>query len=146
LFAAALDAVRGTTWKEHWQYGLSKPTAACRRTQRRRIDVATRLLGLMPAVAIGLRERIADVLSVPLLLLAEVGCRLAATCSYRDRARAVVEVLTALPRSVSLVDRLVEAGHLAGLWAAPARWDEKRHILIRCPFRRSGTRAPPAPD
>jgi hypothetical protein len=108
--------------------------------------VAVRLLGVVPAIAAVLRESVADVLSVPLLMLAELALRLVATCRYRDKARAAVDVLAALPCGTSLVDRLVEAGHLAGLWPAPVRWDPHRRILVRCPFRLPGTRGPPRTD
>ena len=54
-------------------------------------------------------------------------------------------VLAALPASGCLVDRLAEAGHVAGLWGEPWRWDPRHRVLRPRPFRPLGTRAPPCP-
>lgn len=124
LFAAAADASRG----ERWPSDSPWEDARRRRTQGRRLTLAARLVGVHPTVADHERERIAARLGVPVLVL-----RTAAqswTASWRLHGAVVVAVLLALAIDASLLDRVLAAGSVAGVWPAPLRWDPVRRSWL----------------
>jgi len=119
-FASAIDAARGVLWPADspWADGRR------RRTQGRRLDFCARLLGLHPELDEGMRERIATQLRVPTMTV-----RTAArgwVRSWTGRGGAIFAVLLALPLQASLLDQLLAAGALGGLWPEPQRWEAAR--------------------
>jgi len=90
-----------------------------------------------------LRARLASALGVAQLLLLDQARRVVAAPGYRSRGQAVVSVLGALCCDASLYARLAVAGHLAGLWARPLRWDPRRAALRVLAFSPSPARGPP---
>lgn len=120
LFEAALDAADGRRWP------LEGPEPGARRTQGRRLERATSLLGLDLASTAREQERIATALSVPLLELRQLPKDAwRAGGSWTERGRLLERVLWQVrePR------RLLIAGHVAGLWGRPSRWDPGGRVL-----------------
>jgi hypothetical protein len=145
-FGAALDAASGRSWPSGWQQPVDDgPAARWSSTQARRTRRASRLLGVAADVAAETRALVAEALGVEALLLHEQSRKLQAADGVIAASRAVVAVLSALPASGCLVDRLAEAGHVVGLWPEPWRWDPRRGVLQPRPFRPVGTRSPPRP-
>ena len=120
VFEAAADAARGDRWAE------SGELRGSRRTQGRRLSWMAVLFGLTsPARQ---RERLATALGIAALGLHEAAAELDRACGWRERA----EVLLVLLRQVLAAGRpeaLVRAGHVAGLWGRPSRWDPGGHTL-----------------
>jgi hypothetical protein len=120
VFSAAQDASQGQAWP--------RESPARWRTQGRWLQLGARLLGIGP-VADDVadeqrhREQMAETLGVPALHLLEGARRFRLSRGYRERGRAVVEVLQQLPVPRSLSERLLAAGAIAGLWGRPSRWD-----------------------
>lgn len=142
---AAQQAASEARWPPH-----SATTApGVRRTQGRHLDLVGLLLGVHPEFDDGERERIATRLRVPTLTL-----RTAAslwTTSWTLRGAAIALVLAAVPVDGSLLDRLLSAGYVAGLWARPRRWEPPRRWVLarsdepeRLPPTSSSSRAPPS--
>ncbi len=129
LFAAAVDAAGGEGWPSESPWDDPRR----RRTQGRRVEQAGRLLGVHPALDDGVRERIATRLAVATMRLF-TGARIWAR-SWRRRGAAVLTVLLAIPIQASLLDRLLAAGAVSGLWAQrhPQRWDVDRTTWIIAP-------------
>ena len=138
-FDAAIDAAAGRAWPrestgaEGWS------------TQRRRVQRLARCLGTAPKLQAPQRQRIADVLVVALLIMMEQLRLVVAQPGYRSRGAAICAVLASLPRTPSTPDRLLAAGHIAGLWGQPLRWDGDHCALRPVPYRPGGTRGPPVP-
>jgi len=150
LFAAALDAAKGERWpaEDRW----FQPDPRRRQTQGRSLQRAGRLVGVHPQLEDTLRERIATRLAVPTMTLI-AGAR-SWDGNWKLRGEAILKVLMALPEETSLLDRLLEAGALSGLWGRPCRWEarQKRWVKGREPGSRgseqhgeggSRSRAPP---
>jgi hypothetical protein len=116
LWAAALDAAEGERWPERG--GAHEH----RRTQGRRLELGAALFGLVPETPERTREHIAMALSVPLLSLREAASAYATSASWTVRARCVVRLLDEVPPHRAHIELLV-AGHVAGLWGRPSRWD-----------------------
>lgn len=148
VFGAALDAARGERWPRSWEQppaGSGTEPQRWYSTQVRRTHAVSRLLGLGAAVDSDRRAELAELLATEGLVLHEQSVVLARDSSLRATGRAVAAVLAALPATGCLVDRLAEAGHLAGLWPEPWRWDPHRGVVQPRPFRPTGTRSPPRP-
>lgn len=146
VFGAALDAARGRRWLRNWEQPPAGTGPEGRRwysTQVRRTLSVSQLLGVTAAVDSTARAEIADLLAVETVVLHEQKVALELDDSLAARGRSVAAVLAALPASGCLVDRLAEAGHIAGLWPEPWRWDPRRGVLQPRPFRPVGTRASP---
>lgn len=146
IFAAALDAARGVAWKHAEQLEAS-PDGRDRwwSTQQRQLALALRLVGVDPALPMEVRLQVAEVLSVPALVLSEAVSELVGCAGYVACGRAVVKVLDALPQGAHLAARLAESGFLVALWSAPLCWDPHRRRLLRKPFQPLRTRGPPVP-
>lgn len=102
-----------------------------RRTKARRIGLCAAIVGIAGVVTEQVRGRIADALWVPMLTLREAAQAYAAGHSMRERAgavRAVLERMDIARRRIGLV----VAGHFAGRWGRPSRWDPGRKTL--CPL------------
>lgn len=123
MFAAALDAARGSRWPADSPWD----DARRRRTQGRRLEFAACLVGVHPELTDTERERIATWLGVPTLTLRSAARSWAV--SWVARGAAIVRVLMALALDALLCDRLLWAGAAADLWAAPRRWDRARGWL-----------------
>jgi len=76
-------------------------------------------------------------LNVALLLILEKRSRIKARPGYRSCGDAVVSVLKAMVRvrGSPVVERLLLAGHIAGLWGVPLWWDADSGIIREVPFR-----------
>ena len=87
------------------------------------------LVGVHPQLEEVVRERIATRLAVPTLKLIE-GAR-SWDGTWKRRGEAIQAVLAGLPQESSLLDRLLEAGALAGLWGPPHRWEARRRRWVQ---------------
>lgn len=126
LFEAAMDAAAGVRWPRS---GAAEP--GTRRTQGRRLERASSLLGLALATSERRRERLAETLCVPLLTLHEAPRESwHAGGSWTDRGQQIARVL----REVREPARLLLAGEVGGLWGRPSRWDPGGHGRLRSPF------------
>ena len=115
LWEAARDAQDGQRWPEQGA------EAGCRRTQGRRLDVAESVLGLRGCLQ-SLQQHAYE-LGVPTLIVHEAAARPGAAAStWRQRGQRVMRVLVAVLRT-GRPGGLLQAGHAAGLWGAPRRWD-----------------------
>lgn len=134
LFKAAIDAARGTAWVREAEHGSNTWWS----TQVRRITWALALLALGP-LPTDHRHKAARILDVDTLALLEQERAIDSAPGYRSRGRAVELTLSELdgPR---LLERLLIAGHLAGLWGPPHVWDPDRRVLRR--LAPSGTDPP----
>lgn len=136
LFGAAVDAADRQWWLDRWSAGDDRR----RRTQGRHLQLAGHLLGLHPDLDSRTRERLATRLRVPTMTLRSAADSW--TQRWQAQGGAVVAVLTALPGDGSLLDRVLAAGMVAGLWPRPQRWDADRRTWVRA---RSGGAKHPAP-
>ena len=126
LLEAAADAAAGRRWPRS---GAAEP--GTRRTQGRRLERASSLLGLDLATPERTRERLAATLSVPLLTLREAARQSwHAGGSWTERGLQLERVLLEVREPV----RLLLAGEVAGLWGRPSRWDPGGHGTLRPPF------------
>ena len=122
VFAAALDAATGKSWASEGWFG--HPEAYLRQTQARHLHRAGRLVGVHPQVDDSIREQIATRLAVPTMTL--IGGARNWARSWKLRGSAIQAVVDALSTQLSLVDRMLAAGAVSGLWAHPHRWDARR--------------------
>lgn len=138
LFTAAVDAAGGERWPPDSPAGDSRR----RRTQGRRLELAGRLMGVHPDLDEGVRERVASRLGVGAMTLAS-GAR-SWTRSWTQRGAAVLTVLVALALDGALLDRLLAAGVLVGVWTGVGRWDPARRswVVPRVVPRSSPTEQP----
>jgi len=138
LFEACLDAARRKPWhREH-----DGSTSRWWGTQLRRLTLAAQLLAVAPGVSSRRREQAAEILCVDLLLLHEQARKMRKAQGYHHRGTAIRQVLDAMPYTSFLPERLLECGHLGGLWGAPHRWLPDSAALHRRAFRVAGTKRP----
>lgn len=143
--AAALEATTGVECCE--ANAANEPWH--RRTQRRRLEAAGRLLGIHPEIEDRTRERIAAQLGVALLTLRAAAKQW--TTGWRAQGAAVVAVLLAVTVDARLLDRILAAGALSGLWPASRRWEVACGTWVRarssgleyCPTCYPHGRSPP---
>lgn len=136
VFAAAVDAANGRAWSRD----VCAPWWS---VQGRWLERLMRWVGVAVDIDAAMRARLAATLGVAQLLLLDQVKRIVVAPGYRRRGQAVTAVLAALRRDASLYDRLVRAGHEAGLWARPLRWDPEAGRLRALPFRPGPARSPP---
>lgn len=134
-FRAAVDAADRDWWSAEWH----QTDPRRRRTQGRHLQRAGYLLGLHDDIDSRIRERIATRLRVPTMTLRTGASDWSPR--WQDQGGAVVSVLGALPLDGSLLDRVLAAGMVAGLWPRPQRWDARRRTWVRA---RSGRPKRPA--
>jgi hypothetical protein len=115
LYESVEDAAHDDRWPESG--GEAHGT---RRTQGRRLHRVAVLLGLLADPR--QQERMAHALDVPQLSLREAATAYDAARSWRLRGEALLGVLSAVLAS-RRHGGLLEAGHEAGLWGLPRRWD-----------------------
>jgi len=126
LFVAALDAARGVAWpREVWPWSEpAAPGSAVRwGTQLRWMRRGEALLGLTAGIDLSAQEQLAWQLDIPCLALIAASQTLAQDRGYRSLGTAISRLLDQLPPRPRLVDDLVAAGYLAGLWGRPSQWD-----------------------
>lgn len=123
LFSAALDAAKGEGWPAEGRW-FQQPDPRRRQTQARSLQLAGRLVGVHPQLDDTVREQIATRLAVPTMTL--IGGARSWASSWKLRGAAILAVLVALPNEISLLDRMLAAGALSGLWGQPLRWDAGR--------------------
>jgi hypothetical protein len=93
-----------------------------RRTRQRRLGVCAALLGLCAGLAESVRDQIADALWLP-RLAARASARVYGTARLLcEQSALVLELLARVPLARRRAGLLV-AGHHAGLWGRPSRWD-----------------------
>jgi hypothetical protein len=137
VFDAALDAAEGVPWpreptrdEEMWS------------SQGRNLSFALSLTGVDPEMDDGLRHRVADALSVPMLTMLAGAARIRRGPGYEARGVAISSVLAEIPLA-DVLRRVLVAGHVAGLWGPPRWWDAHLQILRPLvPFQSSGTDPP----
>jgi len=95
-----------------------------------------------PKTQTTVQETQAAVLGVPTLLLREQVAAIAAAPGYRSRGYAVLAVLARVLTGPSPLERVLAAGHLAGLWGAPHLWEPSIGRLRPLLFRGDGRRPP----
>jgi hypothetical protein len=140
LFEAALDACEGRAWARNSDREIPERWWG---TQGRHLGLALGLLGICAAFTDRLRETIADVLRVDLLVLhQEATKQTEGNLGYRERGKAISRVLRKLRRDRGTAFRLLFSGYAIGQWGLPLSWDPKRDILERLPFHLPGTVAP----
>lgn len=125
VFGAALDVDDGQRWPAH----SPADDARRRRTQGCRLRLTGTLLGVHPDLDSRTREWVGTRLRVPTMTL-----RTAAgswDTSWKTRGSAIRTVLQSLPINGSLLDRLLAAGAVTGLWPSPQRWDLGRRTWVR---------------
>jgi len=137
IFDAALDAATGHPWDRTCAGG----SAWWWSTQGRLLSRCLDLVGVGPGQDLDLRHRLAAALAVDTLVLLEGAAAIATSPGYHSRGRAVVDVLSAIPRH-DVMDRMLRAGHLAGRWGPPLRWERERGVLRSLEFSSSGTDPP----
>jgi len=121
VWEAVEDAARGERWEESGAAGLR----GSRRTQGRRLELCARLFGLVGPERERERERLAEVVGVPALMLHEVYAREyvgRGRGRWKARGQAVLKVL-GVCLAGGVPGALLAAGYIAGLWGRPSRWD-----------------------
>ncbi len=101
------------------------------------MELTGRLLGVHPKLEDEVREQIATRLAVATMTLL-TGAKTWAV-DWKMGGEAILKVLAAIPKQVSLLDRMVVAGAVGGLWAMrrPQRWDADRGTWIIAALPRS---------
>ena len=146
VFDAALDAAGGQPWHRDEPTGKYRGGGSDRwwSTQGRRLLRLARLTGVAPDLGPRQRAQISDVLVVALLLLLEHARLILEAPGYRTRGAAITAVMAALPRTTPRVaERLAKAGHVAGLWGWPYRWEASEGRLRSLMSHHGGGRDPP---
>lgn len=119
MWDAAHDAAEGRRWP------LDGTAPADRRTQGRWLERGAALLGLELIPGDPAEELVAAALRAPLVTLREARSRYASAEGWTGRAEAILHALGAIERPAGLL----VAGHIAGLWGRPSRWDPGGQVL-----------------
>jgi hypothetical protein len=138
VFEAAQDAAQGKPWARQFPGGTSKWWG----TQGRHIGVAVAICGVAPALDPAAQLAQAAALHVEMLLLVEHSRAIAAAAGYRSRGQAVQAVLDRVLSGPCVLEHVLAAGHLAGLWGLPLLWDLRTRRLRSLSFRGDGTHPP----
>lgn len=129
LLEAAWEAGHGRIWTR--EYESVDAQGKWLGTQLRHVEQATRLVGVALEVGESAQVARAESLGVDALRLREGQSMSQRRADLRGRGQAVVHVLKAvLAAGRSVVDRLIAAGHLAGLWGCPYRWFPNTKHLV----------------
>ncbi len=118
LFRAALDAKDGDLWPT----GSPKDDLRRRRTQLRWLERIEMLLGLGSTDACS----IARALDITALDVLDARRDLAAATGARQRGVVATRLLGKVPIRPAVLDAVLIAGTLAGLWGLPIRWEPAR--------------------
>jgi hypothetical protein len=98
-----------------------------RRTLARRLELCAALLAIA-ATADAVRAAVSGALWLPQLLVRERAQQYALGHRLRDRAQAVLSLLAQVSQHRRGTGVLL-AGHIAGLWGRPSRWDPGGRML-----------------
>jgi len=140
FFDAALDAGFSKTWpKESFMGSLESRF----NTQLRHMDRASRLLGIHSALDIKQTEEIAEILNLPRQVVSENLSELKHQPTLKKQGQTICQLLMILPQTLSLFERLVEAGSTAILWPTPCFWTYQAKRLKSGSFYRTGIRGSP---
>jgi hypothetical protein len=124
LLDAAWEAGHGRIWSR--EYEEADAQGKWQGAQRRHVELAARLTGVALEANQSAQLLLSESLGVDTLRLREGQALVRKRPGLRAQGEAVVHVLKAvLDRGRSLVDRLLAAGHLAGVWGRPFRWFPK---------------------
>lgn len=134
LFAAALDAAKGEAWPVEGRW-FEAADPRRRQSQGRLLHRAGLLVGVHRQLADSMRERIATRLAVATLTL--IGGAGQWVRSWKQRGIAIQTVLAELASDQSLLDRVLAAGAVSGLWSEPQRWDAGRNVWVSKRWPRS---------
>ena len=140
VLEAAQQAESGHIWPAH----SAADSPAVRRSQGRRLEVAGRLLGVHPETSDGEREQIATRLGLPTMSLRSAAARW--SVRWCMRGAAITSVLAALTVDASLLDRLLSAGYVAGLWSRPWRWEPPKLWVVARSAEQERRPPPPSTD
>jgi len=119
LFAAAEDAAAGLLWPRSG----AQTDQAVQRTQGRHLECASLLLAVHGGLDERIREAMAPVLGVPLLALHEASRSYAEARTWHARGHCLMGVLRKVGAQGQRPALWSRAGHTAGLWGRPSRWD-----------------------
>lgn len=132
---------------EDWNIDSTVDTAwqpSCERTQRRRIERDTLLLGLAPSSPRRVVEEICGHLGVDSIDHHEADKRLQQADSLQSRCSAILDIRQKVATGRSRVLRLLAAGFLSELWGHPQCWDPARgHRFSVLSSASRALRAPP---
>ena len=122
FLAAACDAAEGKPWSRDagplwWQ------------TQRRRIVRGAKLFGIDTGLSDPARDIHAGELEIAALVLRDDARAWSRASGYQSRGAVVTHAMRGLPRGRCVLDRVLVAGALAGLWGRPYRWEPRRGQL-----------------
>lgn len=118
MFQAALDAKDGDLWPA----GSPRTDPRRRRTQIRRLKRTETLLGLRSADA----SAIARALDVPTLALLDAQREVESARSTGNRGAIIGRLLREVPVRPGVLDAVLIAGALTGVWGPPIRWEPAR--------------------
>ena len=128
LFRAALDAKEGDLWPA----GSPAGDLRRRRTQLRHLEQIEILLGLGSADACS----IARALDITALDVLDARRALEATRGTRQRGAIAVRLFDEIPVRPAVLDAVLTAGAIAGVWGSPIRWEpatQRRRFLVPPP-------------
>jgi len=123
VFGAAVDAAdKGVA---PWPRELSSErTQLTWEVQQARLARGARILGIAPAPSPRQGEQIANVLSIPRLAMRDAERAWKRAVGYRERGPVLASLLARLPRARRVLDCILGAGALAGVWGPVTRWQK----------------------
>lgn len=134
IFLAALQAASGQPWPRQ-----SDGIARVWETQLVDLAKSAKALGLTKETPPRIGEQIAQQLFVPRLELLDAARAYQEARGYKERGRAIVAVLDRLVPGRCLLEQLLAAGVLSGLWGKVERWSPSRGRAQRAVFLGPGT-------
>lgn len=127
VFEAAWDAGH----KRIWSRECYQETGQWLATQVQRVEQTARLAGVNTDLEVATSIAQSEALGVDVLTLREAQAMVRQKPGLISRGAAVIHVLkTCIRRGGHLVQRLIAAGHLAGLWGRPYWWIPSASRLV----------------
>ncbi len=146
VFDAALDAAARHPWSREYT-GRSDWAGTWWGVMQRRLEILVFWLGIAPNFDPSRREERALALDLDLLVLIDAARLLEGRVGYRSRGAAVTAILREIETGPRLLERLLLAGYVAGLWGEPLLWDPQRQTLRSLAGEPHSTRrGPTGPD
>jgi hypothetical protein len=124
--ATALAAVLDAEKRELWPRDSPAGDPRRRRTQSRGVAWAGALLGLDGGRSVEALSRLAVLLGLPTQDLLDAARELPAAAGLVARGAVIAAVLARLPLGPCVLDAVLRAGALAGLWGPPIRFEPVR--------------------
>jgi hypothetical protein len=134
LFVAALQAASAVAWPRE-----STGRSPLWDTQQAMLQKSARLLGLFPQSPPRVGEQIAQRLDLPRLVLMEAARAFEQAPGYKERGRAIKEVLQRLLPGRCLLEQILDCGALTGLWGPVQRWETGKSAGCSAVFWEVGT-------